>query len=441
MKEEMEQLKAQVVELTRVMTEKAQSGHATEVKELSDKLAALQKEVGERKVRFADGSNTSAAGLSKDAEKKLDELFIASALLTKKDGTLDAAAFADIKALPEYRDVIKDAGLVFAPGTLINETVTSHNGADFVPYAFSSTLLEEIWLKLEVANLFKRFTMTAPQFIFPFAPDRIQARLGKEATAPTKDNFTSAQIIFNAKKIMSNVDFSDEIEMDSIVSILPLVRQKLIEGFALGQEQIVLNGDTTVGAGNVNGTLAGAPDDVRLATKGLRALANAGSKNFSFATGGLTADNLRMLRAKMGKYGKNPSDLAYVVTMQDYNTMLSFSGYQALYQYAGAVTTTGELGRVDNIPIIVTELLPSTQNGATAGVNASGIVDATPANNVKNICGLVNKNGYMWGDRKAFSLESFRNPYSQTYSLIGSQRLDFQTILPGDPCAVFGVNY
>lgn len=441
MNEEMAQLKAEVVELTRIMAETAKAGRAPEVKELSDKLAELQKEVNERKTLFADGSKAAASGvMSKDAEKKLDELFIASALLTRKDGRLDADAYAEVAKSADYRDVIKDAGLTQGLGS--SQNTGDAVGGDFIPTGFSSTLLEEIWLKLEVANLFKRFNMTSPTFTFPFAPDRLVARKGTEAAAVTKDRFATDQIIFTAKKIMANVDFTDEIEQDSIIAILPLVRQKLIESFAIGQEQIVLNGDTTVGAANVNGTLAGNVEDIRLTVNGLRkhALAN---NSYSLATGGFSADNLRLLRTKMGKYGKNPSDLCYLVTINDYNKILGFSNYQTLYQYGpGAVIMNGELGRIDGIPIIVTELLPSSDGTATTGVDSTGIVNATAANNVKNICGLVNKNAYMWGDRKAFGLETFRNPYNQMTSLIGSQRLDFQKVLAaGDPTAVFGINY
>lgn len=441
MNEEIVALKAEIAALTQVMSDAAKQDRGAEVKELSEKLAALQADVQDRKVRFADGSKTAATGISKEAERKLDELFIASALLTRKDGRIDADAIAAVKEAPEYRDVVKDAGLT--QGTGSSQNTGDAVGGDFIPTGFSSTLLEEIWLKLEIANLFKRFNMTNSTFNFPFAPDRLTARKGTEAAAVTKDRFATDQIIFTAKKIMANVDFTDEVEQDSIIAILPLVRAKLIESFAIGQEQICLNGDTTAGASNVNGNLSGTnAEDIRLTVNGLRKSGLA-SNCYSLASGGLSADNLRLLRTKMGKYGKNPADLCYIVSMQDYNKILGFANYQTLYMYGpNAVIQTGELGRIDGIPVIVTELLPSSDGTATTGVDSTGIVHGTAANNVKNICALVNKNAYMWGDRKAFGLETFRNPYNGMTSLIGSQRLDFQKILAAsDPTVVFGINY
>lgn len=446
MKEELAKLQGEVVELTRIMKEKAAKDQSVEVKELSDKLVELQKEVSDRKFRFADGSATSAKGVSKEVERKMDELYIASALLTKKDGSLDKASFDTLKGAGEYRDAVKDAVALPNQGLSSSDNASTDGyGGDFIPQGFSSTLLQEIWLKLEIAGLFKRFNMVAPTFTFPFAGDRNTARKGGEGVAVAKDRFATDQIIFTAKKIMANIDFTDEIELDSLVSILPLVRERLISSFALGQEQICLNGDVTSGATNVNGDLSSTAEDIRLTVNGMRKYAKAQSGELDIASGGFSADNLRAMRTKMGKYGKNPSDLAYIVTMADYNKMLGFTNYQTLYQYGpNAVIMNGELGRVDGIPIIVTELLRSSNGTTQTGYSATGIVDATAANNVKNICLLTNKNAYMWGDRKSFGLETFRNPYNQMTSLIGSQRLDFQKLFPAalnDPTTIVGINY
>ena len=126
--------------------------------------------------------------------------------------------------------------------------------------------------------------------------------------------------------------------------------------------------------------------------------------------------------------------------------MLKFTGYQSLYSYgAGAVILNGELGRMDNIPIIVTELLPKPGLGTDAadalgGLNAAGKFDGATYTKATGV--LVNKNAYMWGDRKEFALELWRNPMNQTTNLIGSQRLDFEKVLGAtDPTTAVGYNY
>jgi HK97 family phage major capsid protein len=420
MKEAIEKLQTEIVELNRFMAEKAAKGQ-DEYKELADKLEALMKEQADRKHQFA--MKTEVPADKREVETKMDELFIASALCTDlKTGKLNQDAYG--KVASEYRDALKGSGY-----TVDAQTTVDGNGGDFVPSGFSSTMLTDIYLALEIAGLFKRIPMPNPTYIFPFSADRITARKTAEAAAPEKDTVTTDQIIFTAKKIMANVEFTDELEMDSIVAILPFVRERLVEAFALAQEQIALNG--CVGNTLNGGTSVVGADDARRAQDGIRQLLNA-NEMVDFASGGFSADNLRALRTRLGKYGKNPSDLAYIISMADYMKALGFTGYQALYQYAGAVTTTGELGRIDNIPLVITELIPTN-------LNASGVYDAV---GTKTTCGLVNKKAYMWGDRKQFGLETYRNPFNQTMNLVGSERLDFKKIHSATaPTAAFGINY
>lgn len=434
MNELLETLKAEVVGLTQLMKEKSDKGQSAEVRDLSEKLAQAQKDLAARKTQFEVGTKIDVN--KKDLETRLDELYIAKALSRTEDGRFDQAAYdrvAKLKRYAEAVDTIKASGWT-ADGLTAG---TDGAGQDFVPTAFSSTLMEEVWLKLEIANLFKRIAMPAPTYTLPFSPGRIIARASGEQTAVTKDKPATDQIIFNAKKIMSTVEMSDEFEQDSIVPALEFLRKQLIDGFALAQETMCLNGDTGQNAYVV--ALAG--EDCRKLVKGIRADSIASGATHDLAAAvAFNGDGreFRAMRAKMGKYGKAPSDLAYIVNMVTYNEMLKMTGYQALYQYAGAVTTQGELGRIDNIPIIVSELCPmGTTAGGSAtdasdvvgGLTAAGKFDAGAGVKTFGTAVLVNKNAYMWGDRKEFTLELVRNGLYGTTNLVGSQRLDFEKVL------------
>lgn len=436
--EQIDMLQKDVAQLTVVMTEKAASNQETEVKELSEKLAEVQKELANRKHEFA--VKTTLDVDKKELDTRIDELFIAKALCTQKDGSFDRAAFDKVKALPMYADAIKAFGDVSAM-----TTGTAAEGLEFIPQAFSSTLQEEIWLSLQVANLFGRISMPASTYTLPFAPGRLVAHAGSEGGTTTKQKPKTSNLVFTAKKIMSIVEMTDEFEQDSIVPALNFLRKQLIDGFALAQETMCLNGDTGT---SIYGT-AITGEDARKLVNGLRSDAMNASKGnckVDLASGGVSEDNFRAIRAAMGKYGKNPSDLAWIVSMADYNKMLKFTNYQTLYSYgAGAVVLNGELGRMDGIPIIVSELIPQAGRAADAadllgGLNASGKFDGTTY--TKTTCVLANKQAYMWGDRKEFALELWRNPLNQTTNLIGSQRLDFEKIMAAtDPTCGVGYNY
>ena len=449
-KEILEQLQGEVANLTKTLADKVNASQTAEVKELGDKLTALQAQMTEKRHQFAVDQHVTKEK-SVELDRKMDELFIASHLLRTESGHLNKDAYGAILTIPEYRDAVKASGFTVDAQT----TTGSATGLEFIPTAFSSTLKEEIWLKLEIANLFSRINMPAPTYVLPFSPGRGIAQSVAEGGAPTKVKASTAKLTFASQKIMSNIEFTDEFEQDSIVSVLPFIRKQLIDGFALAQETMSLNGDknATLLANGAYGAT-----DCRTLVAGIRADATnsaAGNAAVSFASGGFTADNLRSLKTAMGKYGKTPSDLAIIVSMADYNKMLATAwnsgAFQMLYSYgAGATLLTGEMGRFDNIPIIVSELVPKANTGSTAdlpdalgGLNASGLHDyTTAANNAKNTCVLVNKNAYMWGDRDAFALETFRNPFNQTLNLIGSQRLDFQKVLTAtDPTCAVGINY
>ena len=435
--EQIEIMQKDVAQLTQALTEKAAANRDAEVKELSDKLADVQKELAERKKEFAIGSQIKVD--RKELDTRMDELFIAKALCTQKDGSFDRASFAKIKELPMYADAIKAFGDVSAV-----DTATATTGAEFIPQAFSSSLQEEIWLSLQVANLFGRLPMPASTYTLPFAPGRLVAHAGSEGGTTTKQKPNTSKIVFTAKKIMSIVEMTDEFEQDSIVPALNFLRTQLIDGFALAQETMALNGDTST---NIYASaLAG--EDARKLVKGIRSDAmNASGANckVDFA-GTFSEDNIRAVRAAMGKYGKNPKDLALIVSMADYNKMLKFTNYQTLYSYgAGAVVLNGELGRMDGIPIIVSELIPQAGRSTDAadalgGLNATGKFDGTTY--TKTTCALVNKQAYMWGDRTEFALELWRNPLNQTTNLIGAQRLDFEKVLAAaDATCGVGYNY
>jgi HK97 family phage major capsid protein len=438
MNEEIKALQTAVVEITRVMKEKADAGYSAEVTALSTQLTDIQKSLADRKHTFAVASQADTT--TKEMSIKSDELFIASALCQKKDGSFDRKMYEAVSGSVDYVDATKAFGDVLA-----NNTGTAADGGAWIPTAFSSQLQSEIFLKLEIAGLFSRINMPAPTFVLPFSPARMVAAAVAEAGAPTKVKGVTQKLTFTANKLMSNVEFTDELDQDSIVAILPFIRKQLIDGYALSMEAMSLNGDT----GTTTTMTAYTGEDCRKYVKGLRA--DALGNTATVAMGGTkpTDSLMRDLRAKMGKYGKNPSELAYIVDIATYNAMLKYTGYQAIYQYgAGAVVCSGELGRLDNIPIIVTELLPqigqltiSVDPKLQAAVDATGKWHTTTAGNVSTNCVLANKNGYMWGDRNAFGLETFRNPFNQTLNLIGSQRLDFQKVLAStDPTSAMGIN-
>jgi len=437
-------LEKSISELTGTLQSKMSKFDETshEVGELKAKIADIFKELTERKHQF-DVQKALTANYSKEKkaelETRLDEIVLFKALCHNVDTKqFDKNAFERMIKSPVYAEAIKAFGDVSAM-----QTGDAGTGAEFIPTAFSSTLYEEIWLNLEVAQLFGRIPMPAPTYKLPFSPGRMIAKAAVEGGTVTKVKGKTDQLTFSAQKIMTISELTDEMDLDSIVPMLPFLRKQVIDSFALAQETMAINGDKDTNIYSV--ALSG--EDCRQLVNGIRAHAMAKGKKVDFgAASGFTEANLRALRSSLGKYGKKPSDLAYIMTLTDYFKALAFDGYQKLNEIGGgAVRLNGELGKLDGVPILVTELLPGAgvatdAADAPGGLNASGIWDDTVK--TKTTCALVNRNGFLFGDRKSFELEMWRNPLNQATSLIGSQRLDFQYV--GSDAGAFasiGYNY
>lgn len=430
MKEVLAQLQADVAGITKAMAEKVTKSES-EVKELADKLQGVMKEQSERKHQYETTTALSLEGRAKrEVEEKMDELFIASVILTsRKSGELDRGRYAEVAKQKDYAialDRVKASGFNFGG---LDSVTTAGQSEAAIPPGFSATMLEDIFLTLKVANLFGRITMPTPSFTFGIAVDRFSARLTGEKLAPTKDNLNFDDIIFTAKKLMATIDYTDEMDADAIAAMLPYIRKRLVDSFGLAQEKIVLNGATN---SNIFNGIADTEDATYL-TDGIRKLEAA--RNVDFA-GAFTETLLHNLREKLGNYGIDPSKLAYVMSMADYLKCLTpglFPNYQALHTYGqNAIVLKGELARIAGIPIVVTELLPKN-------LDAAGIYNVA---GTKKTCGLIYTDAYLFGDRKQFGLETFRNPYSQFTSLIGSERLDFKKVVSASATtAAFGVNY
>lgn len=435
-------LEKSISELTGTLQSKMEKFDETssEVRELKAKVAEVAKELSERKHQF-DVQKALTANYSKEKkaelETRLDEIVLFKALCHNVDTKqFNKAAFDQIVKVPVYAEALKAFGDVSAM-----QTGDSGTGAEFIPTGFSSTLYEEIWLKLEVAQLFGRIPMPTPTYKLPFSPGRMIAKAAAEGGTVTKVKGKTDQLTFTAKKLLSITEFTDEMELDSLVPVLNFLRTQIIDSFALAQESMCINGDT--GTNIYSSALTG--EDCRKLVLGTRAHAMAKGKKIDFgAASGFTEDNLRAMRAGLGKYGKTPSELAYVMTLTDYFKALAFDGYQKLNEIGGnAVRLSGELGKLDGVPILVTELLPGAGAATDAadapgGLNVSGVWDNTTK--TKTTCLLVNRTGFLWGDRKTMDLELWRNPLNQATSLIGSQRLDFEFI-GSDTAAMSSVGY
>jgi len=387
------------------------------------------------KVLLDDGVETSRIILASEKELKKyypaetadkilewqkinDDLYILGTMLA-------AARKSTIRRVLPGTKLYKDAILRLSRDKALAkalDTGTSGEGAEWIPTGFSNQLLEQIRLERKVEALFPHVNMPTNPYKFPIESAGATGYLIPESTAddaskiqastPTTGNFQ-----FTAKKFAGRVLYSEEISEDAIVNLLDFVRNNLVIALTEAKEKAIINGDDSGTHMDSNVTSS---YDAMKAFKGLRyyALNNSGTTTKDASNANLTTNLLRSIRILMGKYGVDPSKLAYVVSPNGYIQMLNISEVVTLDKYgANATIMKGEIGKFDGTPVIVSEFMWDN-------LNASGVYDGTTTNRTSVL--LTYTPGFWVGIRTGVTLATDRDIETDQMKLVAKTRVAFE---------------
>lgn len=353
-----------------------------------------------------------------------DDVYLLSQMLDRRPQDLELYKQLQQHPLIKADDHYDSTGRATTPYT---STASPDYGAEWIPLGFSSDLIDIIRLELKVAALHRRINMPTPQYKLPVVGTDMTAYLVAETVdttsmiAPTHSRpSTGAPVVLDAVKIGSMVYFSEEITEDSLIPVIPYLKESMARAMANAQENAVINGQ---GSGAIDTGASGS--DVRMAWDGYRKCAQSAAKVSlsGWTVGGSYAAGtglLRSMRAKMGKYGTDPKNLVWITSIAGYHQMLGISEVLKLNEYGPQATIlSGELGKFDGIPIIVSEFVANN-------LNAAGVYDGVTTG--KTIIALVHTPSWVFGDRRAITVKTKDNPEYDNHLLVCHQRLDFQPL-------------
>jgi len=433
----LDELKQKIAELTTAVREKRNGGTVNNDAIQAAVKAALDQQRAGRKAEFDvgdksldDARETKALAVGYDdvidqakSEKEMcDFLFLASRLCNRPVQSLKL--FHEAKRSRRFKAM---------------DTATSNEGSDWIPTGFSSELIRKVNLELRVAKLHDRITMPTNPFKIPVEYTDATAYLASESTSDTATKFTAStpgtkNDTFTAAKLAVRVLVSKEVQEDAIIAILPYTQMKVVKALAEAQEEATLNGDTTATHQDSDIHALGSTDR-RKAWKGLRKHALAlGTATKDLST--FSADNLRALRALMGKYGVDPNKLAWICGIITYlNKFLTLDEVQTVDKYgANATILSGELGKFDGIPLIISEF-------QRENTNASGVYDGVTTDN--GVLSLVYRPGFLYGDCRNITVQVGRELYMETDQdvIVATQRLDFVDVMDATAEKIVGLAY
>ena len=307
------------------------------------------------------------------------------------------------------------------------DTATATEGAEYIPTAFASEVWEKIRLEAKIASLFRFLEMPSDPYKVPISSTLPEMYLVSESLVYNEADFPESSpgtdnVTLNAKKFAIHSMYSGELVEDSIVPILPFLRDQLMLSASHGIDNVLLNGDiVTAATGNIN-----LDDEAPVSTKnylamdGLRKLAivtNTANKND--AAGAITAAKFALLRGLMAVYGINPNYLAAVVDMATYLDMVELTEVKTIDQYGPSATIrTGELAKCYGIPLIVSEEMGLTE--------ADGKICKTPASNTKGQICMVSTRGWLGGWRRHLKIETERIITTDQWRIVGTLRFAFE---------------
>jgi HK97 family phage major capsid protein len=221
----------------------------------------------------------------------------------------------------------------------------------------------EIRRKLVVAPLLRAINMKTNVMTIPVNPEAGTATWITNAQFGTTNSPGAAQthqlkeITLNAYKVSTMEYMNFEEEEDSLLVLLPIVRDAMVRRVARAMDKAYL-----MGAGS-------GADPV----KGL-SIYDATSVVTPTNTGAASVANLRALRKDLGAWGLDPADVTYIVSTEVYYDLLDDTLFQTMDKVGPQATLlTGQVGQIGNSPVLVSAEFPTKAGGAN---NASTNIGA-----------------------------------------------------------------
>lgn len=338
-------------------------------------LAEIEKRVNEK----MEGSKKSLEDLQAAITEKAAELIkLQNSKMNFSDKKGEEVSYAEkekaVLLSKISRKSIEDTK--FGKDLLVKALGAGAAGSPHLPtqtweHEVSLNMENEVRRRLVVAPLVRSVNMQTNVMTFPLNPEAgygawigASSSFGTTTSAGNTQTHTLKEVTLNAYKVATNEYLNFEEEEDSLIVILPIVRDAMVRRLAKTVDRAFLYG---AGAGS---------DPVR----GL-AVYDATSVVTPTNTGVATVANLRALRKDLGAWGLDPAELVYVVSTEVYYDLLDDTLFQTVDKVGSAATLlTGQVGSIGNTPVLVSGEFPTKAGGTSTATTNIGAICVAPGN-------------------------------------------------------------
>lgn len=310
---------------------------------------------------------------------------------------------------------------VLAPRFKAFGSTVSGGGDEWVPTLIAESYIEEYELDFVLEQRFRSIPMKSNPFELPVQSGVKRARKIAENTAITDTSFTTTKLTFTATKLGEYYILPEELSEDSAVDFLPIARDEVVRAQVRAVETADINGDSD-GTHLDSDTQAAAADVAEKIWDGLRKKAivnsaNGGTQDFGGAA--VTEPNLRDMRANLGKFGVNPTELLWIAGPAVYQQMQALPSVKTIDVFGPMATVLkGALSAYQGIPIVTSEFMRET-------LNDNGVYDSVTLTKAGLL--LVNTQRFYHGQRRPIVVKAqYDLPNQDRYLIASYQRKDFQ---------------
>lgn len=343
------------------------------------------------------------------------------------------------------KSALKSAGIFSMKANEVNQSTLSTYGDEWIGVTYSTQLWEKIRLATVVAA--KIPTVQVPQgsesIIIPVQSTSptfyVVAQAASQSANPGRVNPTfttskeaTANKTLSVSKLGAAVPYSGELEEDSILPWVAMLRADMIKEGAEVLEHVIIDGDTDLSATTNINHIGGTPGGTEAYTlfNGFRKLALiTNTANKRDKAGALAATDYLETVKLMGLGGRNASDRNAVSLITDMWTNWATMNLAEVKTRDVFVNPTIEGGLVRNLygfEVIPSANMHRANQDATYGLkaNTAGKVDlTTPGNNLTGSILAVRWDQWKLGYKRDMTFEVQRDAISDTTTLVMAMRV------------------
>jgi len=336
--------------------EQVKSAVVTAVETGAERLQAdLEAKLAEKDADF----NSTLEAFKKELAEKSDEL---AKMRDSKRTFSDRTSTNDLSKWGKDFMQAHILGVVTGKGmnTAFGQNLQEKAGIDYATNAgdidqeVSRQIEKEVTLNLRTAGLFREIQVNGAATVLPIQPDVEPATFQTGAAAAgnlenrgaSDSTYKPAQVILNAYRLISQTFMDNHVDEEVLVNLMPMLVESVARAHARAVDNAIINGSGSI--------------------TGLDGYATASSVAPSIAGGAvLTAANLLTARKAMGKYGINPTDVAYIISQARYYELIEDSGFADITDVGSDIATklTGAIGAVYGSPVIVSDSFAAEADG------------------------------------------------------------------------------